>query len=82
MGLRRCVVALSERFTYVIKGGSLTSPRLAECEAAEKIWLNPCRFEKVIFYRNFQLGPPQRVSSLVEARQASLAKSYTLFTHP
>jgi len=35
MGLRRCVVALSERFTYVIKGGSLTSPRLAECEARE-----------------------------------------------
>jgi hypothetical protein len=28
-----------------------------------------------------QLGPPQRVPSLVEARRASLAKSDTLFTH-
>jgi len=29
-----------------------------------------------------QLGPLQRVPSLVEARRASLAKSDTLFTHP
>jgi hypothetical protein len=29
-----------------------------------------------------QLGPPQRVPSLVEARRTSLAKSDTLFTHP
>ena len=29
-----------------------------------------------------QLGPPQRVPSLVEARRATLAKPDTLFTHP
>ena len=41
---------------------------------AEKSRLNP------IFNQNFQLGPPQRVPSFVEARRASLAKSDTLFT--